>query len=1091
MKNKLIKIFFALFFFSVQVFAQQKLISGKVTSADDGNPNPGVSVRIKGAVGGTVTDANGSYSIKAESGQVLLFSFIGSLDQQVTVGTSSVINVKMVADTKSLNEVVVVGYGTQKKANLTGAVTTVDTKALQSRPITDVGRGLQGVVPGLTITTATGDIGGDPKIRLRGLRGSINTGAGGAAPLILVDNAEIPSLQLINPDDIESISVLKDAASASIYGTRAAFGVILITTKSGKRNGTNTITYSNNLAWATPLNTPKMSLASENSQATLLALQRFNPSAVSFKVIGYTVDAPAIEKMREWERNYLGQDLGNEMVQGRDFDITGGNLYFYRTWDPAKLYLKEWTPQQTHNLSLSGGSEKINYNLGAGYLGQSGVLKVNPDGFDRYNFTLGVNASPKPWVDVRGKIIFSNTKTTSPFSFSGSQYGPYYYLYRWPSSYPYGTFNGLPFRGTITEVEQAKMDENRSSTARIQLGSTFKLAKGLNLDADYFYTSTEAHLHQTGGNTSAYDFWSFNGTNLNYTAYQNASFNKVSYNSAWTRINTGKVYATYNKEINEHSFKGILGGDIEYNESTSNYSEKRNLLDPDYGEIPLASGDQFANGAHNHFATLGYFARINYAYKNKYLLEVNGRYDGSSRFPSNDLYAFFPSVSAGYLLSEESFMKNSKTWLSFLKVRASYGSVGNQIVGSPGSYAFLATMSSSNSGWLLPGGSAITVGTPGFVSPSLTWEKVSTADLGIDARFLNNDLGITFDVFRRTTSGMLTSGATLPASFGTGAPRVNFGELQGTGWELAVDYNHHFSSGLHISFSGTLSDATEKLSKFANATRSLPGPISEISSSYYEGMKLGEIWGYETDRLFTESDFSGRDAAGRYIYAPGVASQAQLESGSFYFGPGDIKYKDLNGDGVIYSGTNTVDDPGDKKVIGNSTPRYLYGIRLGGDWKGFDVNVFFQGVAKRDLWASGPTVFPGFRGAEGWYSNQMDYWTPQNPDAFYPRPTDYGASVDRWNFQPQTRYLLNMAYLRLKNLSVGYSLPKNIIKRIKMEKIRIYFSGENLLTFDHLGDIPVDPETDFSQSQLNNDRAGFGRVYPYRKTYSLGLQATF
>jgi TonB-linked SusC/RagA family outer membrane protein len=605
MKQKLLKLLFALFFLSVQAIAQQKAISGKVTNADDGNPQPGVSVKVKGSTTGAITDANGSYTIQASNGQVLVFSFIGSANQEITVGNNNVINIKLGADTKSLNEVVVVGYGTQKRADLTGAVTTVDTKALQSRPITDVGRGLQGVVPGLTITTATGDIGTDPKIRLRGLRGSINTGAGGASPLILVDNAEIPSLQLINPDDIESISVLKDAASASIYGTRAAFGVILITTKSGKRNNTNTVTDSNNLAWSAPLNTPKMSLASENSQATLLALQRFSPNTANFKVIGYTVDAGAIAKMREWEQNYLGQDLGNEMVQGRDFDITGGNLYFYRTWDPAKLYLRNWTPQQTHNLGVTGGSEKINYNLGVGYLGQTGVLKVNPDGFDRYNFTLGVNASPKEWVDVRGKIIFSNTKSTSPFSFSGSQYGPYYYLYRWPSNYPYGTFNGLPFRGTITEVEQAKMDETKSSTVRIQLGSTFKLAKGLTVNADYYYTGTDSHLHQTGGNTSAYDFWSFNGTSLNYTPYQAASFNKVLYNSAWTRINTGKVFATYNKDISDHSFKAILGGDIEYNEFTSNSSERRNLLDPNFGELPLATGDQFATGAHNHFSTLG------------------------------------------------------------------------------------------------------------------------------------------------------------------------------------------------------------------------------------------------------------------------------------------------------------------------------------------------------------------------------------------------------------------------------------------------------------------------------------------------------
>jgi TonB-linked SusC/RagA family outer membrane protein len=1088
MKKKLLKLFLALFFLSVQAIAQQKAITGKVISADDGNPLPGVSIRVKGTTIGVITDSNGSYSISATKGQVLVFSFIGSLTQEIPVVNTNVINIKLGADTKSLNEVVVVGYGTQKRANLTGAVTTVDTKTLESRPITDVARGLQGVVPGLTITTATGDIGTDPKIRLRGLQGSINTGSAGASPLILVDNVEIPSLQLINPDDIESISVLKDAASASIYGTRAAFGVILITTKAGKRNAPNRITYSNNFAWSSPMNNPQLASAADNGQASLTALQRFSPNTSSYNVIGYSIDQASIDKMRQWDQQYGNQNLGPEMVQGRDFDIIGGKLYFYRSWDPGKMYLKDWSPQQTHNIGVNGGSEKINYNLGLGYLGQRGALKVNPDEFDRYNFSLGVNSSPTKWVDVRGKIIFSNTISTSPFTFSGSQYGPYYYLYRWPSNYPYGTYNGLPFRGAITEVEQAKLDENKNTLSRIQIGSTFKIVNGLTIDANYTYSGTNQHLHQTGGNTSAYDFWSFNGTALNYTPYQSATYNSVRYYSYWNQINTGKLFGTYNKDFKDHSFKVILGGDIELNEYTNESAQRRNLLDPNYGELALATGDQFATGGNGHYSTLGYFGRINYAYKNKYLLELNGRVDGSSRFPVNQLYGFFPSASAGYILTQDSYMDWSKKFLSFLKVRGSYGSVGNQVVGNN---RFLSVLSSQNSGWILPTGNALTLTTPGALSPSLTWETIRTTDFGVDARFLKNDLGITFDIFKRTTSNMITPGVTLPGSFGAASPVRNYGELQGSGWELAIDYNHTFSNGFHFNVTGTLSDAIEKITKFANTTRGLPAPIAALNTTYYEGMKLGEIWGYETDRLFTQSDFTGRNAAGRYIYAPGVASQAQLESGSFYFGPGDVKYKDLNGDGVIYSGTNTVDDPGDKKVIGNSTPRYQYGLRLGADWKGFDVNIFFQGVGKRELWASGSTVFPGFRAAEGWFSNQMDYWTPTNTDAFYPAPADYGAAVDRWNFQPQTRYMLNMAYLRLKNLNVGYSLSKNLTQKIKIERLRVFVSGENILTFDKLGDIPVDPEIDFSQTQIDNDRAGFGRVYPYRKTLSLGLQVTF
>jgi hypothetical protein len=338
---------------------------------------------------------------------------------------------------------------------------------------------------------------------------------------------------------------------------------------------------------------------------------------------------------------------------------------------------------------------------------------------------------------------------------------------------------------------------------------------------------------------------------------------------------------------------------------------------------------------------------------------------------------------------------------------------------------------------------------------------------------------------------MIGAGVTLPSSYGAGSPVRNYGELTGKGWEVAVDFNHTFDNKLNISVGAVLSDARERITKFANTTKGIPGPIAAINTTYYEGMTLGEIWGYETDRLFTEGDFSGRDAAGKWIYKGDVATQSKLETGSFFFGPGDVKYRDLNGDGEIFSGSNTVDDPGDKKVIGNSTPRYQYGVRLDANWMGFDFALYMQGVGKRELWASGPIVFPGFRGSEAWYAHQMDYYTASNPNAFYPRPADYGATVDRWNFQPQTRYLLNLAYLRMKNITLGYTLPAAISGRIKMNKARIYVNGENLLTFDKLGNVPIDPEIDFSQTQLNSDRAGFGRVYPYRKTISVGLQVTF
>lgn len=1066
-------------------FAYGQTITGGVYDKSTQLPIPSATVAAGKSQQTVQTDANGKFTIDLKGAKTLTVSFVGYTVQTINVGTAIDYKIELEVTDAALQQVVVVGYGTQKKANLTGAVATVDVqKTFGSRPVTDVARGLQGAVAGLTITTATGDLGTDPKIRLRGLQGSLNTGSGGAKPLVLVDNVEIPSLQMINPDDIESISVLKDAASASIYGTRGAFGVILITTKSGKKGAPTRVTYSNNFAWSAPTTTPELMGGADNAEATFRALQRTS-SQNSFKVIGNTIDSPSIVKMREWEQKYAGQDLGDEMVRGRDWDTIGGKLYFYRSWDPEKKYMKDWTLQQRHDINISGGSEKTSYTLGLGYMDQDGILKVNPDQFKRYNLTLGINSSVKDWLDVRGKVLYSNTLTETPFIFSGSQYGPLYYLYRWPANYPYGTVDGKPFRSAVTEVQQAKMDQNKRSLARISVGATLKPFKGFTLDADYTYTNTNQHLNQTGGNTLAYNHWDYSTTvGLNYGAYQPVSYNKARYYSYWNEINTGKVFATYNKTFNkDHVFKVIAGGDIELYKATDQSSERSMLIDPNYGEPSLATGAPLVDNSNGHWSTLGFFGRINYAYKNKLLLEMNGRYDGSSKFPPNDLWGFFPSVSAGYILTEEDYMDFSRDFLSFLKVRASYGSIGNQVVGN---YRFLSLMSSSNSGWILPTGNAVTMTTPGALSPSLTWETINTIDFGADARFLNNKLGVTFDWYQRTTTDMIGAGITLPASFGTTSPVRNFGELQGTGWELAIDFNHTLSNGLHFSVMATLSDAQEKITRFANVTNPVPDPISAINTKYYEGMKLGEIWGYETDRLFTADDFVGVGTV-----KPGIPSQKRLESGSFVFGPGDVKYKDLNGDGEIYQGTNTTDDPGDKKVIGNSTPRYQYGVRIDADWKGFDIGVYIQGVAKRDLWASGPIVFPGFRAAEAWYAHQTDYWKgAADVNAFYPRAADYGATVDRWNYQPQTRYLLNMAYTRIKNITVGYTLPTRIISKAGIQRARIYFTGENLITFDKLGNVPIDPEIDFSQTQLDNDRAGFGRVYPYRKTIAFGLQVT-
>lgn len=1068
MKTKLQKfLLFLILLVSAQTFAQEREITGQVVD-EAGMPIPGVSVYVKDTTIGTTTDFDGEFSLAVSGEQVILiFSYVGFEPKEVVVDDDEYLNVILTNDIQSLEEVVVVGYGVQKRANLTGAVSTIDTEVLEARPITNVARGLQGTTPGLTITSPTGQIGDTPSITLRGAVGTLGTG-GGAEPLILVDNVEVPNLNFVNPQDIKSISVLKDAASTSIYGARAAWGVILITTKKGVRNTEPRVSYSNNFAWSTPTENPEIAPAAEGAEMALAAVRRRIPGLPSFGVVGMYFDDLAVEKMREWEELYGGMDLGPEMVLGRDFEIRDGRLFFYRPWNAREMFVRDWTPQVKHDLSVSGGSEITNYYLGLGYLGQEGVLKVNPDQYDRYNVNLSVSTNITDWFEARGNILYSNTFETRPYS-SGSRYDAWYYVTRWAKTYPYGTYNGHPFRSDITEVAQGTPTEEDNTMARISLGATITPLEGLSFNVDYTHDRVNGHVHRTGGIYSAYNFWS-TGADLEYAPYSSASYNNVMYSSSWSHRNTAKAFATYNEDLGDHEFKFIVGGDAIEFESWYHSSQKRELMDPSMGEIDLATGDMYVDGARSKWATLGTFGRINYSFKDKFLLELNGRYDGSSRLSATQKWAFFPSASIGYILTEESYMDFSQDVLSFLKLRASYGSVGNQNTYLSNIYRI---MSSYGSNWLIGGTEMMTAGTPGALPADLTWETVTTLDIGLDARFFEDRLGVTFDWYERVVSDMHTAGVTLPETFGTGSPTRNYGELTTTGWELAVNFRHTFDNGLNINVGATLTDFQEKITKYANTTMGI--------NSYYEGKVLGEIWGYETDRFFTADDFNADGTV-----KDGIPSQALYENSWFEYGPGDIKYKDLNGDGVITYGSNTVDDHGDLKVIGNTTPRYQYGLKLGADWKGFDLRVFMQGVGKRDMWADGPVVIPGYRYAEAWYAHQLDYWTPENTDAFYPRPTDQSQSNQIRNFMPQTKYLLDMAYLRMKNVTLGYSLPESVIGKIGLNNFRIYLSGENLFEFTNLH-IPVDPETDYDSQHTG---ASFGRIYPFRRTLSMGLQVS-
>lgn len=1069
--------------FCVSLASMATVVSGYVTDTQ-GEPLIGVSVVHIGSTQGTITDIDGAFTLDVPSDCILQFSYVGYLTHTEKVNGRTELKIQLKEDNKTLQEVVVVGYETQRKANLTGAVASINVNdQLEGRPITNVGSGLQGATPGLTVTQSSGRIGDTPKFRIRGAVGTLlNEGNDASQPLILVDGVEISDISMVNADDIQDISILKDAASSSIYGTRAAFGVILITTKSGSGlNSKFNVSYSNNFSWATPTALPEISKSYIGAEMALEARNRRSPGTTVFtNACGLVWDAEDIANMKEWDRMFGNANLGPEMVEGRDFIIKSGVPHFYRSWNAAKEFVNDWSFNQQHNLSVGGNIGKTNYYLGLGYMGQKGVVKVNPDQYNRFSINFGTETDINKWVRVRSKMLYTRTDLETPFNFGTSSYDALYYLYRWPSIMPYGTYEGKPFRNSVTETAAANMDSDIKDYMRVSVGATFTLGiPDLTLDVDYTYNLDNQSITQRGGIVGGWDFWS--GSLSLVDNWAASSRNKIDKYIYQRNYHVGNAVLRYKHTWNDaHNFSAFAGFNIEYKETEYTNAEKRDLLDMNKPEISLATGDNFIYGSHSSWAIMGFFARVNYNYKNRYLIELNGRFDGSSRFPSNQRWGFFPSGSIGWVASEESFWEALNPWWSFMKIRASYGSIGNQDIGNN---RFRAILSSSNSGWLIGGINQLTFSLPTAIADGFTWETIKTIDAGFDARFFSDDLGISFDWYRRINDGMVVSGTETPSTFGANPPYQNAAQMTTNGWELTIDYRHRFDNGLRLTASAALSDARTFITKHPRSN------LSILDGSYYNGMEYGEIWGFETDRLFQTTDFNEDGTL-----KDGIASQAYFEGTNGYgykYGPGDVKYKDLNGDGEITWGNKTAANSGDWGRIGNSTPRYEYNFRLGVDWHGVDIGIFFQGVGKRNYWATGTMIIPGWNFSEGtYYAHQTDYWTTTNTDAYYPRLTELNQpgqySAASFNFLCQSRYLLDMSYLRLKNVTIGYSLPKVVLDKMHFQKFRIYLSAENLAEFDHLGNLPIDPET--ATSAGDGGAMGWGRIYPFTRQISFGLQ---
>jgi len=1074
---------------------QSQAISGIVVDPT-GEPVIGASILEKGTTNGIITDINGRFSLSVKQGATLVISYVGYQAQEIKATNSMRIVLK--EDSEVLDEVVVVGYGVQKKTNLTGAVSTVDvSKTLSSRPQQDVAKALQGAVPGLSIVSSSGEINGSPTMRIRGV-GTLSNDEK-SNPLMVVDGVPMDDISFLNAQDIESISVLKDAASSSIYGTRAAFGVILINTKSAKTVDRVTITYSNNFAWDQATYLPDFPDVPTQLRAAIDAKTREGADAVELFGMYFDQMLPYAEA---WQAQNKGKIGRREMRPFQSMDNVGdyymdpntGRAMFYADWDVKKIFYNKATPSQSHNINIQGTSGKTNYYLSVGYNKQQGILKFNPDELNKYNASVNVTTQVKDWLQVGARVNYTRKIYEKPDTW---QY-TYQYLWRWGSFFgPYGTIDGHDFR-VIAMQNQAATKKVTTDITRMNAFLKADIIEGLTLNADFTYEIQNM-------NSGSSDFPVFGMNNWASIAEPSYIVGQGS-TTAWrdnskTDTWTANVYANYRKTFaKDHNLGAMVGVNAESTRYDYFYAYRNGLLDPALPEIDLSTGNtKEVKGNATHRTSAGYFGRINYDYKGIYLLELNGRYDGSSRFPRDDHWAFFPSASIGYRFSQEAYFEGLRHIVSNGKLRASYGEIGNEAVGD---YMFIPTISTvagntatGYSYWLNSSGNSkiSQVNMPKLVSSALTWERIRTTDIGIDLGFLNNEINFSFDWYQRENRDMLGPAKTYPNTLGTTAPYENAGTLRSRGWEITIDWRRRFNE-LELYANFNIGDSKTVVTKWNNDTKML--------NTYYSGKVYGDIWGFETERYFTEADFNADGS-----YKPGVADQTGLQTDNFVYGPGDIKFKDRDGSGVIDGGKGTADDHGDLKVIGNSLPRYEYSFHLGGSWKGFDLDLFFQGVGKRENWTQSSFVFPMMRSADlAIYDNQTSYnsydydtgkWNINQSNDFprlYPgnevAGTVSGIAKGSHNYYPQDRYIVDMSYLRLKNVTLGYTLPQGLTRKAFIEKARIYFSGSNLfLLHKGSGDLPVDPEVDEGYGDLGYGT--WGRTAPITRTYSFGVQVTF
>lgn len=1035
-----------------------KEIRGKVTDGS-GQPLPGVTILVKGSSIGVVTDAEGIYQLKVpDEAKTLVFKFIGMQEREIEIDKRTVIDVVMSSAVQNLESAVVVGYGTQKKANLTGAVSAISAKALESRPVSNVAQALQGIAPGLNITQS-GELGGSmenrPSINIRGV-GTIGQGSSGA-PLILIDGME-GNINAVSPQDIDNISVLKDAAASSIYGTRAPFGVILVTTKQGK-TGKTSVNFSSNFRSSSPVLLPHtldsytfatyFNDASVNSgrgvyftQERMQRIQDFMAGKIKTTII------PRPGQPNLWADGYY---------EGND------NVDWY------KAIYKDQSPAQEYSLSASGGKEKLTYFLSGNYLDQSGFMRFCKDEFKRYNITAKINSQLTDWASLTYITRFSREEFTRPSRMTNGlnqQISPQ----GWPMLPLYDN-NGYLYDSPspALSLRDGGIGAKQYDANSHQLKLTIEPIKGWRVMADLNYAINNDFYHWDIQQTFNHDVAG------NPYVYQSAS--SVHEEASRSNYLNTNVYTEYTKQLGDHNLKVLAGTQTEVMKTRWFTAERYGLIVPSLPVLDVTSGNDYngktvppiVGGNNQKWATTGFFGRINYDYKGRYLLEANLRYDGSSRFRSDMRWMYSPSISAGWNLDREAFWKPIEKYVNALKIRGSFGELGNQ--NTTDWYPTYLTMpiGISDGTWLVNGAKPNTAWAPGLISSNLSWEKVRTWNAGVDAAFLGSRLTATFEYYTRYTNNMIGPAPELPVILGTDVPKANNTDLKTTGWELDLNWRDQLKNGLGYSVHLLLSDARTEITRYPNPTGSL--------STYIAGHMTGEIWGYSTIGIAkTQAEIDAHLAS--------LPNGGQDALGSNWKA-GDLMFRDINGDGKITSGSYTEGDHGDLILVGNNTPRYMIGTDIGANWKGIDFRAFFQGMLKRDFfqngyyfWGTSASIYgsSGLKEHVDYFRDDPNHPLGLNLDPYYPRPL-----LSTKNQVVQSRYLQNASYLRLKSLQVGYTLPLSLTRRAGIQRCRVYVSGENMFTITKMSTM-FDPET--------VDGGYGGSVYPLFKVYAAGINIT-